>query len=361
MKLLNSRGKVFYGMHFYPGVAEYREEGKDPYRVFLNENTLRTMDASFAGRPIFVDHVDDVEEDIDELKSEADGWVVKSFYNEADGKHWAQMVLVSKRAIRAVERGLRLSNAYVPTQFSQGGTWNGVEYNKEITAGEFEHLAIVANPRYEESVIMTPEQFKAYNDEQRLELKRLANSKEQENEKMSGKLQFWKRAKVENAADLEGVCVQLPKSKKEMSVVELVEAHDAILNMHGYANTDHMVKLHDGSEMKVGELLEKHKTLADEITAMKAKNEESSEADLETEEEGVDSESTPAEKNAEDEEADAKKKKDEDAAKKNAADAKAKAAKLKNAHLRSLEQEQEVAVELSGDMVARGKARYGAK
>ncbi len=53
----NSSGKIMYGMHFYPGLAQYSEPNKEAFKIFLNEDTLRKMDPSFAGKPIFVEHV----------------------------------------------------------------------------------------------------------------------------------------------------------------------------------------------------------------------------------------------------------------------------------------------------------------
>src|ERR1700677_5104651 len=68
----NSSGKIFYGIHFYPGVAQYQDDpSQEPYRVFLNEDTLRAMDPTFAGKPIFVEHVDDVTPDLNQLRKEA--------------------------------------------------------------------------------------------------------------------------------------------------------------------------------------------------------------------------------------------------------------------------------------------------
>lgn len=379
----NSKGNVYYGMHFYPGVAEYAEPGKDPYRVFLNEDTIRSMDPTFAGRPIYVEHVDEVESNIDELRKEADGWVIESFFNSADGKHWVKFISVSERAEKAIKAGMRLSNAYIPKSFGQGGMWNGVTYQKEITGGEFEHLAIVRNPRYEESVIMTPDQFKQYNEEKVIELKRLANGKDQkETKEMAFKL--FKRQKVENSTDIEGMHVVLPKSGREVSITQLVnemdEAEEKKKANDVPADPAHKVKLHDGSMCNVGELVEKHKAMADELAALKAKKED--EIGLETEEVSPDVESAPEMENEDEaDDADAKKKALEiaehedkemaDAKKKNAkADnpksdsddakkaAKEKADKLRNANTRHADEEV-ARVEFSDDMVSRGRSRYG--
>ncbi len=362
----NAKGKVYYGMHFYPGVAEYQEPGKDPYRVFLNEDTIRSMDPSFAGRPIFVEHVDGVDDNIDELRKDADGWVIESFFNSADGKHWAKFIVVSERGESAVTSGMRLSNAYIPTRFGNGGLWNGVTYAKEITGGEYEHLAIVKNPRYEESVILSPEKFKQYNEEKVVELKRLANSKDSKGE--SKMLKLFKRTKVENSVDIEGMSVVLPKSGKETTLTQLINDMDMMEEAKAKndvaADMSHKVKMHDGSVCNVGELLEKHKALHDEIEALKkpkAEDEPAVEAD-------------PALDNAEDEEekkkkalqaADEEKELDE-AKKKNALDVAAKAAEAKkkadavrNARPAPAVQEQTVKVEFLADQVARGKSLYG--
>lgn len=368
IKLLkNSKGKIYYGMHFYPGVAEYQEPGQDPYRVYLNEDTLRAMDPSFAGRPIFVEHVDEVNTDNDELRKEADGWVIESFFNSADGKHWVKFIAISELSESAIKNGYRLSNAYIPKSFGVGGLWNGVSYSKEVTDGEFDHLAIVNNPRYEESVILTPEEFKRYNEEKVVELKRLSNSKEKGDSKM--KLNIFKRTKVENSTDLEGMCVVLPKSKKEMTIVDLVEEMDTIKNMHGYANGDHLVKVGE-EEMSVNDLVKKHMSAMEEMK----KSAMEKEGELDMVEEPVEVEGDDKAKNDDDgeeesmdnmDDKDDAEKKLEVEKKKNALDEKKAAAKkradaLKNAHLKAIENEsEEETVEFMADQVARGKSRYG--
>lgn len=378
-KIENTQGKIYYGIHFYPGVAEYQEPGADPYRVFLNENTLRSMDPTFAGKPIFVEHVDEVDPHLDELRKEADGWVIESFFNQADGKHWVKFIVVSEKGDRAIQAGLKLSNAYVPNGFTQGGLWNGVTYSKEIISGEYEHLAIVKHPRYEESIILTPEEFKKYNEEKVNELKKLSNSKQGEAQM---KLNFFKRSKVENTIDPE-LCVILPKSGKEMTITQLVNDADmkeADKNS-GLADMSHKVKMHDGSYCNVGELLEKHKAMCDELATMKEtkKDSEEKESDLSTEGEDVESESSPEMKDdmGEDSSGSLEDSEDDEEAKKKALqlaeheekeiqaakkknEAKVKAERLKNANLRSNILENEApTLEMSADRVARGRARYG--
>lgn len=426
----NSKGQILYGMHFYPGVAEYQEEGQDPYRVFLNEDTIRKMDPSFAGRPVFVDHVDEVDSDLNKLRGEADGWVIESFYNSADGKHWVKFIVVTEKAERAVKAGFRLSNAYLPKGFKSGGVWNGVSYLKEVSDAEYEHLALVDNPRYDESVIMTPDKFKEYNEKNIQELKKLSNSKKKES---TMKFSFFKRTKVENAIDPD-LQVVLPKSGKTISITDLITNADEKMvkekepkeeeikkdsassddedgessKHHVMADDNHMLKMHDGSYMKVKDAMGRMKQMNEEMEALKKKKEDSSEKelDLKVEESDVDaegdlhndeheeevekedhekemnddsmlehpekevhdasddsSEDKSAKKKAlqlsehEDKEIEEAKKKN---LKKKNEQGLERAKRLRNAHLNALENSDPApVVELSYDRVARGKERYG--
>ena len=389
--LKNSQGKIFYGMHFYPGVAQYDPPNEESFRVFINEDTIRQMNPSFAARPVFVEHVDEVDEDVNELRNEADGWVIESFFNQADGKTWAKFIIVSDRGLAAIRRGYRLSNAYVPELRETKATWNGVDYQKVVTGGEFEHLAIVQNPRYEESVIMTPDEFKMYNEKLTGELKRLANSKEKkENSKMGlPKLNIFRRQKLENekSVDLEGLIVELPKSKKEISLTKLVNDHDAFLNMNGYANGDHMVKVNEKDEMSVNDLVKAYQAKCaenDDGGEPKRGDGDSPELDnAEDEDESMDNEDDESMDNDnqdhssetdvgdrggdesldnEDEEKEDPPKKKENK-KMNSASVKlknkAKAKALADAPRTVRNSEETLRVDLAMDQVERGKSRYG--
>lgn len=363
----NSNGEIFYGLHMCPGVAEYKEPGQEAFRIFLNEDTIRSMNPTFAGRPMFVRHVEEVTPDLDKLRSEADGWVIESFYNAADGKTWAKFVIVSEKGLEAIKRGYKLSNAYIPKAFGQGGLWNGVQYSKEITAGEYEHLAIVPNPRYEESIILTPEKFKSYNEDKVLELKKLSNEKGAP--KM--KLNFFKKAKVENSADLETMSVTLPKSGKEVSLMTLVnEADDkAEKEKDGkpMADAAHHVMVGE-HKMNVKELANKYCEAMNELADMKKAKEENAtkaESESEVKEEPAKVEVEGDKKNKEDmpkaiepKDKEAEPKKNDEAEGEKLKNARENFNKVKNAE--AIANREEVApLDLSEDKVARGKVRYG--
>jgi hypothetical protein len=262
MKVENAKTlpKVYYGLHMVEGVAEYKDEATNngqPYRIFVGESVIKNMDPTYAGKPLYVLHVDDV--NLDALQNEADGYVVESFFNKSDGKHWAKFIVVSDRGHEAIRSGWKLSNAYIPKQFSGGGKWHGVDYLKEVEAAEYEHLALVPNPRYEESIILTPEEFKTYNSDKELELKKLANSLTKGAKAM---FSFFKKTKVDNAADLEAMSVVLPKTGKEVSLSSIINAADEAEEKkekkeEQMADGEHHVLVGEG-KMKVNELVKKY-------------------------------------------------------------------------------------------------------
>lgn len=361
MKFANdilTSGEIFYGMHFEPGTAEYREKDGEPYRVMINEVTAKQMDPSFAGKPVYVDHANDID-----LK-EADGFVYDSFYNELDGKHWVRFVVVTERGLNAIRNGWKLSNAYVPDSFGPGGLHHGVEYSKEVVSGKYEHLAIVQRPRYEASRILTPAQFKAYNEAKEAEIKKLkTNSKGEETV-----FDIFKKAKVENAQDFDSLMVKLPKSGKEFSFAALVNAMDKIENMHGYASDDHMVKVSDSEEMPVKELRDcygKMKSELEDLKAPKKENEVTGEDKTIAKEdkEAAAKEKADEGKKKNEEEEKKKKENEEKAEKEKAAEEKKqndlRFEKLKNDMQR--ENRQSPPISLGMDGAARGKARYGSK
>ncbi len=372
----SKRPEIFYAMHFSEGVAEYRERGQTPYRVLINEGVAKQMDATFPGCPVVVLHTDEELDDIlPKIMEVADGFVVESFFNQADGKHWAKILAITDKAHDAIRKGWAVSNCYKIMDKDVGGMWHGVDFQNEVKRGRYEHLAIVPNPRYE-SKILTPEQFKAYNQQKELELQRLANSHNEG--EVSMKFNFFRKQKVEkleNAADLEGLTVTLPLSKKEMTVGDALNALDKIENMQGYCNMDHMVKIGD-EEMSVNDLVGKYSKMnADKASADEAAAEGAgaqNDDDAEDEEADVENEEDDAEKKKKEKAANAADEKAEALRVKNAAEADRKAKKAKGkdhfdalanaADLAALKNEKEKEVmETERSQIARGQDRYGSK
>ena len=168
--------KRYFARHIKEGPVHYLENGEDKLYLVKDE-ALKKMNATFEGKPIYIRHVDEV--NMDTLKEDANGYVVKSFYNEFDGAWWAE-IIADDEAQGYIEKGWAVSNAYLPTELGSGGVYHDFDYDKEVKNGVYEHLAIVNNPRYEEAVVMTPEEFKDFNEGRKAELDKLKNSKENE-------------------------------------------------------------------------------------------------------------------------------------------------------------------------------------
>lgn len=218
IKNAKQKPAVLYGMHFVPGIAE--DPTEENSLLFLNEQTLRDMDETFAGCPVYVNHVEGA--NLARIEEEADGYVVRSFYNATDGKHWAQFLVTSDAGHAAIKQGWKLSNAYSAESLGPAGVWNGVSYKKQIVKGKFDHLALVQNPRYAESVVMTPEQFEMYNLDLRKSLSLVANNGTivKKEAQMPNLLSLFKKTPVDST-DFEDSIVTLPTGK-EVSVKDLV-------------------------------------------------------------------------------------------------------------------------------------------
>lgn len=334
------------------GVCAYPEDNET---IYISSETARKLDATFAMKPLFLDHIPE-DYNIEDLENTADGYVLRSFYNQHDGKHWAEFIAITDRAHKAVRDGFKVSNSYFIEEWGAGGTWHDVPYNREVIQGSYDHLALVQTPRYEESVILTPEQFASYNNGLQAELLKVANSKGVQKMKFN----FFKREKVANSSDLEGMMIELPKSKVEVTLEKIINEADSRELEKGKKKTANETDLVvvDETEMSVGELVAKFKEVSAQLSEAAKEVEEVVEeiTDEETvesfdDEDDIDMDDALVNESEEK----AKKEKEEKATA--AAKAKANAKKLQNAH-REMFAPTEVVIETNAMKIARGKERY---
>lgn len=205
--------RVYYARHMQPGIAKYDNE-----TILVDTEGMKSLIASGAGKPVYINHQN---VDLKLLKEQAAGYISDSFYNELDGWAWFKFIAVDDAAHEAVSKGWSVSNAYMPTEWGNGGTKNNCPYNREVRAGEFTHLAIVPDPRYEDALIMTPDDFKTYQDNLKNKLAELQNS----NSKGIPMFKFFKTKKEEVSAseiDKETI-IELPDGTS-VKVEEMVNA-----------------------------------------------------------------------------------------------------------------------------------------
>ena len=356
-------GKVYYGLHMHEGVAHYKPPGQKPFTVFVGNQTIKLMNSTFLGKPVYVGHVDEHTK-----LTDADGVVCDSFYNKADGNHWSKFVVTTQKGENAIQQGWKLSNSFLVDKQSRGGQWHGLDYEHTVDQGTFHHLAIVPDPRYAESIILTPEEFKQYNNEKEAELIRLANSKE------TTMMKIFKKTKVDNSKDinLEELYVTLPKKKREVSLAVLVnEADEAPA-----APAEQEIDI-DGAKMTLSQFVEMYKKLKAEFDSIEFVDGDEVEslanaADADDEAESEDDtdldDSSFEEDEDEDEEADEETEtpaKVDNSVKAKKAIKKVQgqktATKLKNAADKAGKGAPARVVDLRGDQFKRGSDRYGSK
>lgn len=211
----SQKPKVYYARHFFPGVAEYKNE-----RIHVDLPAMKRMCKSMEACPIYVGHQ---EVDIANIQN-ADGIVSDNYINPHDGWMWSKFVVMSDAAHEAIAKGWKVSNAYEPLECSGAGTQHNVDYNRKILNAKFTHLAIVPNPRYEESQIFTPEEYRKYNDN-------LKQSELQNSVTKTGKspMKFFnnKKTEVTAATDITDETVVVLEGGKEMTVGELRNSLEA--------------------------------------------------------------------------------------------------------------------------------------
>ena len=333
--------KRFFALHICEGVANYPELGK---LILIREEALRRMDPTFSGRVVKFDgphfQVGDSKE-MDRAENKGalgDGVVVKSFPNESDGRHWLEFLVWDKDALSAIEQGIGVSNAYLMGAMAPGGEYHALPYDEEVMDGVYDHLLITDSPRYEESKILTPEEFKKYNEERKAKLALVTNSKESKMFKL-----FERKEVADGFGNLEGKEVLLPLSKKSVLIVNVLNAVDKQMDNESkgeqYADNAHKVKLNANEVCTVGDLVGKHNTMMSEMERMKNELEEwekaaggeTAENEM-TPEEKKKAEEDKAAKNAKEEEEKEKEKKDrENSVAKNKKTIAEKVARLKGA------------------------------
>jgi len=204
----------YYAKHFQAGTCKYEDNV-----IFVDNPTIKQCMASFDGKPTYIDHqiVDE-----DNLKDQSHGAVVRCFYNELDGWYWLEFLAFTTELEEKIQQGWSVSNAYSVLKKGEAGTWHNNPYDFEVLELEFNHLAIVETPRYEQSCIMTPDKFKLYNEEHKKLVNELKNSIDRKENKIGGKRMFQLFKTKKEAVEIDdNISVQL-ENGKDVSLKEMV-------------------------------------------------------------------------------------------------------------------------------------------
>jgi len=129
-----------------PGLVSYRDVGGG--LELLRKETLDRCMASAIGNPLIVGHTHVNAENRLALE---EGVILDWHYNAEDGWFYVKGTADTESAKSRMRRGERPSCGYKVLALGPGGTYHGIRYDAEILDLQFNHLAIVDRPRYEDA------------------------------------------------------------------------------------------------------------------------------------------------------------------------------------------------------------------
>lgn len=142
-----------------PGIISYQDSGDGI--AYVPKETIDRIVPSIIGKPVVIKHQNVTPANAHE---HAVGHVIGAHYNPSDAWHYVDFLITSDK-IEAIEKedgstafkdtkGNMLdgvSGAYDVLNASGGGVWHDIKFDHKIIDGSFTHLALVNNPRYEET------------------------------------------------------------------------------------------------------------------------------------------------------------------------------------------------------------------
>lgn len=137
------KGRYFQSKFIEAGIAHYDELGD----ILITKETLDKFIHTMVGCPVIINHKDVTDKNVDKLRV---GVISKVWFNETDGWYYCEGILTDSQAIDLIKnQGWNVSCSYNFVSDNQKKTYHGKEIDMEFIDGEFLHLAIVENPRYE--------------------------------------------------------------------------------------------------------------------------------------------------------------------------------------------------------------------
>jgi hypothetical protein len=132
------------------GLVSYKDSGAGI--ALLKNKTINDALDTFIGKPLLLEHAEVTPDNYSEHRR---GNVIGTSYSPEDGWYSVDFLVDDDEAIRCIEQeGYSVSCAYNVLDVADGGTYQDIEYDGEITKISFTHLALVKVPRYEESRIL---------------------------------------------------------------------------------------------------------------------------------------------------------------------------------------------------------------
>lgn len=142
------KGRKFVSRFIEAGVAHYQEFGD----ILITKETLDKFINTMVGCPLIINHKEITDKNADK---ERVGVISNVWFNDMDGWYYCDGIIWDLQAIDLVKnQGWSVSCTYDFVSDNLEKTHNGKKISMEFIDGEFLHLALVNNPRYERANIV---------------------------------------------------------------------------------------------------------------------------------------------------------------------------------------------------------------
>ena len=255
--------KRYRALHITPGVVDYTD-GDQRETVLIKKPALDKMNRSFLGKPVFnfAHKVVDIENAFDftseEIEEHAVGVISNVGYDLESGYYFADMMIWDEETQTNIDNGYKVSNAYVP-DVGPGGEHNSVPYDEEVTGGEYDHMAIVENPRYGDVKIFENSKngkpmFKLFRKKVLEDMKKNMSDPPPDKEK--------DKDKEKNGMEMNADSVLVGEDGEEYPLAEMIESYKKSMAPAGDGekptiNMEDTVEI-DGKEVSVKELYDNY-------------------------------------------------------------------------------------------------------
>lgn len=134
------------------GTVSYEDVGCG--KALLTHETIDACKDTFIGRPlILTDRLSHKSVSPETMEREAKGYIDRVYFDPSDGWFHCSGIVFNDQTKDAINKIGLVSCAYKVLKAGEGGERNAIKYDEEILEFSGEHLAIVANPRYEGATI----------------------------------------------------------------------------------------------------------------------------------------------------------------------------------------------------------------
>lgn len=142
------KGHKFVSKFIEAGLVHYQKYGD----ILITKETLDKFIGTMVGCPVIINHKQVTD---DNVEKERVGVISNVWFNPSDGWYYCDGIIWNKQAIDLVKnQGWNVSCAYSFESDRKPLKYHGKTISMEFTNGNFQHLAIVETPRYEDANIV---------------------------------------------------------------------------------------------------------------------------------------------------------------------------------------------------------------